>query len=288
MRVIVLGAAGMLGHKLLQRLRLTCDAAGTIRSASPDRVLERPLRGIKLYRNVEVAQPQSIADAIDDWRANVVVNCIGIIKQTEAANDPVESIATNALFPHQLARLTAARKAKLIHVSTDCVFSGTKGNYTEDDQPDPVDLYGRTKLLGEVSAAAALTLRTSVIGQALRGNYGLIDWFLTQHGGHAKGFANARFSGLTTLVFADLVGYIIRSQPDLHGLWHVSSEPISKFDLLQIVDRIYGLGIELARDQTLVCDRSLNSARFRKRTGWQPPSWEDMVIGMHAESLSYG
>src|SRR5205807_571074 len=122
-----------------------------------DSVSKMALCGVKLYPNVEVAQPQSIADAIDDWRANVVVNCIGIIKQTEAANDPVESIATNALFPHQLARLTAARKIKLIHVSTDCVFSGTKGNYTEDDPPDPVDLYGRTKLLGEVSAAAALT-----------------------------------------------------------------------------------------------------------------------------------
>jgi dTDP-4-dehydrorhamnose reductase len=180
------------------------------------------------------------------------------------------------------------RDAKLIHFSTDCVFSGGRGNYTEDDHPDPTDLYGRTKLLGEVSAPDSLTLRTSIIGQELRGHHGLIDWFLGQRGRHPKGFAHARFSGLTTLDFAELVGYIIRAQPDLHGLWHVSSDPISKFDLLRIVNRIYRLEIDLARDETFVCDRSLDSARFRERTGWQPPSWEDMITRMHAEAGSYG
>jgi dTDP-4-dehydrorhamnose reductase len=217
-----------------------------------------------------------------------VINCIGIIKQIQAASDPVESIAINALFPNQLARLTSARRVKLIHFSTDCVFSGKNGNYTEDDYPDPGDLYGRTKLLGEVSSPDSLTLRTSIVGHELQGHHGLLDWFLAQRSGHAKGFAKARFSGLTTLDFAELVSYIIGALPDLHGLWHVSSDPISKFDLLGIVNQIYGLNIDLARDETFVCDRSLNSARFRKRTGWQPPSWDDMITRMHAEVGSYG
>jgi dTDP-4-dehydrorhamnose reductase len=287
-RVTVLGAEGMLGHKLVQSLRHSHDVAGTIRASRPDAALERAIGGTKIYPNVDAWQLESVVEAINNWRPSVVINCIGIIKQIEAASDPVESIAINALFPNQLARLTQAQKVKLIHFSTDCVFSGKHGNYTEDDCPDPPDLYGRTKLLGEVSSPDSLTLRTSIIGQELRGHHGLIDWFLGQRGGHAKGFANARFSGLTTLDFAELVGYIIRAQPDLHGLWHVSSDSISKFDLLRIVNRIYGLEIELGRDETLVCDRSLNSARFRKRTGWQPPSWEDMITRMHAEAGIYG
>jgi dTDP-4-dehydrorhamnose reductase len=288
LRVIVLGAGGMLGHKLVQRLRRSHDVAGTIRAACPDTALEKAVGGTKIYTNVDALQLQSVISAIEDWRPSVVINCIGIIKQIEAANDPVESIAINALFPNQLARLTSVRDAKLIHFSTDCVFSGGRGNYAEEDHPDPTDLYGRTKLLGEVSAPDSLTLRTSIIGQELRGHRGLIDWFLSQRGRQAKGFANARYSGLTTLDFAELVRYIIGAQPDLHGLWHVSSDPISKFDLLGIVNRIYGLEIRLARDETFVCDRSLNSARFRKRTGWQPPSWEDMITRMHAEAGSYG
>ena len=287
MRVIVLGAGGMLGHKLLQRLRCVCDVAGTIRSGAADAELEGVLRDVKLYPNVDVWRLQSIDEAIDDWRADVVVNCVGIIKQIKTASAPVESIAVNALFPHQLAQLTAAHTSRLIHISTDCVFSGARGNYTEDDPPDPIDLYGRTKWLGEVVAPRALTLRTSIIGQELRGHYGLIDWFLTQRGGRAKGYANARYSGLTTLVFANVVSDIIRSHPDLHGLWHVSGDPTNKFDLLQIVNRVYGLGVDLVRENGFVCDRSLDSTRFRQHTGWRPPSWDDMIVGMHAETLQY-
>jgi dTDP-4-dehydrorhamnose reductase len=277
----------MLGHKLIQHLRASFDVAGAIQTAGPDSNLEKMLADTKLYCNVQAEHLQSIADAIDDWRASIVLNCIGVIKQTKAASDPVPSIAINALLPHQLAQLTAARKAKLIHFSTDCVFSGNRGNYTEDDSPDPIDLYGRTKLLGEVHAHGALTLRTSIIGHELRGHLGLIDWFLKQRCGHASGFAEARYSGLTTLALAEVVAQVMQSHANLSGVWHVSSNPISKFDLLQIVNRVYGLGIELAKDQSFVCDRSLDSSRFRVRVGWKPATWEDMIITMHAEAASY-
>jgi dTDP-4-dehydrorhamnose reductase len=287
MRAIVLGASGMLGHKLLQRLRGSIDTAGTIQTDKLDSTLKNALAGTKLYCNVTAECLQSICDAIDDWRASIVLNCIGVIKQAKAATDPVPSIAINALLPHQLAHLSAARKAKLIHFSTDCVFSGNRGNYTEDDSPDPTDLYGRTKLLGEVHAPGALTLRTSIIGHELRGHLGLIDWFLKQRGGNANGFSEARYSGLTTLALAEVVAQVVQSHADLNGVWHVSSNPISKFDLLQIVNRVYGLDIELAKDQSFVCDRSLNSSRFRARVGWKPATWEDMIISMHAEAADY-
>jgi len=287
MRVIVLGASGMLGHKLLQRLRGTFDVAGTIRTNKPDATVSRALADVKLYPSVDAARLDSMAESIDDWRADVVLNCVGIVKQSKAASNPIPSIAINALLPHQLAQLTAARNAKLIHFSTDCVFSGKRGRYTEDDFPDPVDLYGRTKLLGEISTHGALTLRTSIIGHELRGHLGLIDWFLNQRGCRTRGFANARFTGLTTAALAELVAEIIQSQVPLEGLWHVSSDPVSKFELLQIVNRVYGLDVQLARDEAFVCDRSLDSSRFRARTGWRPQSWERMIALMHAEARSY-
>jgi dTDP-4-dehydrorhamnose reductase len=285
--VIVLGAGGMLGHKLLQHLRQSCDVAGTMRADVADPALQKALCDIKLYPKIDTRRLGSIADVIDDWHASVVINCVGIVKQIEAANDPIEAISVNALFPHQLARLTATRKVRLIHFSTDCVFSGKGGNYVEDDIPDPVDLYGHTKLLGEVTAPGVLTLRTSIIGRELRGHHGLLDWFLSQRGGRAKGFANARYSGLTTQAVGKLVVQLIRTEPELSGLWHVSSDAISKFDLLQIVNQVCDLKVDLLRDESFVCDRTLNSTRLRKRTGWGPPSWNEMIVAMHAEAVNY-
>jgi dTDP-4-dehydrorhamnose reductase len=287
MRVIVLGAAGMLGHKLLQRLRTHFEVAGTIREPEPNAALRRVLEDVKLYPEVAANNLPSLGRAIDAWGAQVVVNCIGIVKQRAAAKDPVLSIAINSLFPHQLVQLTADRGAKLIHFSTDCVFSGRHGNYVEDDLPDPIDLYGRSKLLGELATPGTLTLRMSVVGRELRGHLGLIDWFLSQRGRPVKGYTGALYTGLTTIATADLIAQLIQAHPTLEGLWHVSGEPISKFDLLQMVNRVYGLGWEIARDEAFFCDRRLDSSRFRKHTGWHPPSWEEMICSMHSDEETY-
>ena len=287
MRVIVLGAAGMLGHKLIERLRTEYEIAGTIREPAPHARLSRALSGIKLYSSVDATDPASIERAIDDWKAQVVLNCIGIIKQSKAASDPLPSIAINSLLPHQLAQMAAARGARLIHFSTDCVFSGRRGNYVEDDEPDPVDLYGRSKLLGEVISPNALTLahvdrrpraaRASgadrvVPVAARRPNQRLCPRAL-QRAHHAGRGGSGGLADPRPSRFA--------------GLWQVSGEPISKFDLLQIVKRVYGLDIEIAPDEQFVCDRRLDSTRFRKHTGWRPPSWEDMITAMHRDEATY-
>jgi dTDP-4-dehydrorhamnose reductase len=277
----------MLGHKLLQRLRTHFEVAGTIREPEPNAELRRVLSDVKLYPGVAANNPASLGRAIDEWGAQVVLNCIGIVKQRAAAKDAIPSIAINSLFPHQLVQLTTARGAKLIHFSTDCVFSGRHGNYVEDDLPDAVDLYGRSKLLGELAAPGTLTLRMSIIGRELRGHLGLIDWFLSQRGHPVKGYAGALYTGLTTIATADLIAQLIRAHPTLEGLWHVSGEPISKFELLQMVNRVYGLGWEIARDEAFFCDRRLDSSRFRKHTGWHPPSWEEMICSMHSDEETY-
>ncbi len=288
MRILVFGAAGMLGHKVLQRLGRQFDAAGTVRGDAAPYLGLPVLAQTVLLPGVTAEEPASVAAALDAFRPDVVINCIGVIKHMPGAQDPETSIAVNALFPHQLARLCAERQARLIHFSTDCVFSGRRGNYTEDDDPDPVDLYGRTKLLGEVGGPGCLTLRTSIVGRELRGRTSLIEWFLAQRGGRVQGFAKALYSGFTTGAMADIIAMLATRFPGLEGVWHVSSEPISKYELLRIVDRVYGLGIAFERDENFACDRRLDGSRFRSHTGFQPKSWEAMIADMHADPTPYG
>jgi dTDP-4-dehydrorhamnose reductase len=244
------------------------------------------LPGIPLYPDVHAEDLAPLERAIDDWRPDAVVNCIGIVKQAPEAAEHIASIGINALFPHQAHLLAAKRGIKFIHFSTDCVFSGRRGDYKEGDIPDAADLYGRSKLLGEVTGRGALTLRTSIVGRELRGHRGLIDWCLGQRGKHIKGFARALYNGLTTGAMADLVAEIIRSHGALEGLWHVSSDPISKFDLLKIVNQVYKLNIEIERDDEFVCDRRLNSTRFRNEVGWRPKTWHEMIATMRSEECN--
>jgi dTDP-4-dehydrorhamnose reductase len=276
MRVLVLGSTGMLGHTILDRLGSEFEVAGTIRDQKSFSCHSFP--SVRIYDGVHAGNLDAIDAVIGSMRPDIVINCIGIVKQIKS--HPIESIAINALLPHQLAKLASARNARLIHFSTDCVFSGLRGNYSETDIPDPTDLYGRTKLLGEVDQPGALTLRISVIGHELHHHRGLLDWFRSQRHGRVSGYARALYSGLTTHAMADLLAFLLRSEPGIEGIWHVSGPAISKFDLLTIINDIYGTEVRIDRDESFVCDRRLDSTRFRNRTGWQPPTWREMIETM--------
>ncbi|OLE55879.1 MAG: NAD(P)-dependent oxidoreductase [Acidobacteria bacterium 13_1_20CM_3_53_8] len=287
MKVLILGGSGMLGHKLWQICAERFDAYVTFRQ--PAKAYEQ--YGIfdlsSAIGNVSADDESSIVRAIAEVRPEVVVNSIGIVKQDAGAKDPVTSISTNALFPHRLARVCSAASARLIHISTDCVFSGRKGNYAEDDMADACDLYGRTKLLGEVSGEGTLVLRTSMIGRELAGAHGLLEWFLGQEGKTVRGFKRAIFSGFTTQALADIICRVILEQRDLYGVWHVAAEPINKFDLLSLVRETFGLDIKIEPDETFVCDRSLNGERFRRATGFSTPSWSDMINQLRQDPTPY-
>jgi dTDP-4-dehydrorhamnose reductase len=287
MRVLVLGAGGMLGHKLCQRLRGRFEVVGTVRGEPAAYAGYRALDGVELRGGVDAERVETVGQVLEAVRPDVAINAIGTVKQRAESKDPITAITVNALFPHQLARLCSGLGARVLHFSTDCVFAGSRGDYREDDVADATDLYGRTKLLGELAGPGCLTLRTSIIGRELGGAQGLIEWFLSQRGGRVRGYARARFSGLTTPVLADLVGDLLERNRDLEGLWHVSAEPISKLDLLEIVNRVYGTGVSIERDEALALDRSLDSSRFRARTGFRPPGWETMIADMHADEASY-
>ena len=217
-------------------------------------------------------------------KPDVVINCIGIIKQLPNANNHLESLAINSTLPHRLAKYCDAIGAKLVHFSTDCVFSGKQGFYKEEDFPDAYDLYGRTKFLGEVAYENSVTLRTSIIGHELDRSKSLVDWFLSQSG-EVKGFSKAVFSGLPTIEVARVVKEYVIPNPNLSGLFHLSVDPINKYDLLNLVATTYGKSINIIRDDNLVIDRSLNSDRFRAATGFKPKPWPELIKDMHEDYL---
>ena len=285
MKVLILGGSGMLGHKLWQTLAPRFDTTATFRR------LPSAASGIfdsaRLIEGVAADQFDTVANALAQVQPEVVVNCVGIVKQDAAAKDPVTSITVNSLFPHRLAQACSAANARLIHISTDCVFSGRRGNYSEDNITDAEDLYGRTKALGEVEYGKSLTLRTSMIGRELEGSHGLVEWLLSQQGKKVRGFKRAVFSGFTTNALAEVIADVIADQPNLHGTWHVAADAVNKFDLLSQVRDAYGLNIEIEPDETFVCDRSLNGERFRNETGISAPSWPEMIARMRADETPY-
>ncbi|HEY5997219.1 MAG TPA: SDR family oxidoreductase [Candidatus Deferrimicrobiaceae bacterium] len=285
-RILVLGASGMLGHvlfrKLSERPELEVHATCRNRAALEPHFSAELLARIR--HGVIADDFASLRDAIGELRPAVVVNCIGIVKQLAEAEDPLVAIPVNALLPHRLAKACGEAGARLVHVSTDCVFTGRKGHYTEDDPSDADDLYGRSKRLGEVTSPGAVTLRTSIIGHELSARHGLLEWFLAQQG-PVRGFARAIFTGFPTVELARIIAERVIPDPGLTGLYHVSSDPISKYDLLGLFAAAYGKTNEIVRDESFACDRSLDSGRFRAATGYRPPPWPDLVRAMHEDAV---
>ena len=287
MELLLLGATGMLGHKLLQILSGQFSVVGTIRGDVAKHLNHPILKPDLLKGHVNADNISTVEKTIIECKPDVVINCIGIVKQLPAAHDPLSSIAINALFPHQLAQICRKRGARLIHISTDCVFSGKKGNYKENDFADADDLYGRTKYLGEVDYENALTLRTSIIGRELSTNHGLIEWFLSQEGRTVSGYTNAIFSGLTTNALSDVIAAVITNYPEMRGVWHVAAEPISKYELLKLVKAVYHLDIQIQPENSVVIDRSLNGSKLRENTNIIIPSWRTMIEQMRQDPAPY-
>lgn len=277
-RILVLGANGLLGNAIFRFLSGSAqfDVRGAVRSAPPacmDKWRD------KLIVGFDANHPDNLLRLFDEVRPAVVINCVGLIKQFAESANPLIAIPINSILPHRLTRLCALGGARLVHFSTDCVFSGKSGMYTESDLVDASDLYGRSKHLGETSEAHTITLRTSIIGHETGRPVSLIGWFLAQER-QVKGYTRAVFSGLPTVEIARVLRDYVIPNPGLSGLYHLSAEPISKFDLLNLVAEIYGKKICIIADDALVIDRSLDSSRFRRATGFVPSAWPDLVKAM--------
>jgi len=286
MRVLILGGSGMLGHRLWINLNQKHETWVTVRedvSQVPE-IPEFPREYI--LPNIDVLKDEPVRYAINSVHPDLVINCVGLVKQLPLAKDPLSSIALNSLLPHRLALISREVGIRMIHFSTDCVFSGKKGGYFESDASDAEDLYGRTKFLGEVAYPHTVTLRTSIIGRELKTRHGLIEWFLSQEG-TIQGYTRAIYTGFTTDELSRIILNQVIPSNNLNGIYHVSSEPISKYDLLMLVKESFGLPIDILPEEEPIIDRSLDSARFRRATGYRPPTWRTMIDKLKENSRIY-
>jgi dTDP-4-dehydrorhamnose reductase len=290
MKVLVLGGSGMLGHKVFQILRGRFpQTACTVRS----RIAADPLRSIGLFQQGNVFEGVDATDfttlqrVFHLYRPQAVVNCMGLIKQRPEAVSMSKCMAINALFPRRLSELCEEIHARLIHFSTDCVFSGLRGGYVEADRPDADDAYGISKRAGELHAPHVLTLRTSFVGRELSRFSSLLEWFISRDGGSVRGYTHTIFSGVTSRFLGHLLGDLLERHPDLWGLYHVAGEAISKYDLLCLLRSALGLDIEILPDAGPRCDRSLNGDALKRDTGIVVPSWQDLVRDLALDPTPY-
>jgi len=280
LKLLILGADGMLGHKLFLILSRQFEVYATCRNKFGFErfITDNKLSNERIIIGVDANEFSAVSQVIDNIMPDVIVNCIGIVKQRKGNSSSVPSIRLNSLFPHLLAEKCLNQKIRLIHISTDCVFSGNKGNYNESDIPDPIDLYGRSKLLGEVDFPGCLTLRTSIVGWELKNRLSLLEWFAAQRWQKIKGFRKAIYSGVSTAILANITGNILTNFPKLSGIYHVASEPISKYDLLVKLKNELGWSDPVIEpEDNMIIDRSLNSEKFFLETGWKAPSWDIMI-----------
>jgi dTDP-4-dehydrorhamnose reductase len=274
----------MLGHQLWRGLHAQHDTWVTLRRPVADFAVHNLFDEAKAIQLDDITDDTALERALGQAKPEAVINCVGLIKQRDEASDEALTLRVNAEFPHRLAKRCGEAGARLIHFSTDCIFAGTKGNYTESDPSDATDLYGQSKHQGEVADAHCVTLRTSVIGHELGTNLALLDWFLSQRFKAVNGYTKAIYSGFTTLEMARIVDRILTQHTDLSGVWHVASEPISKFALLQLCREKLGWEGVIEPNDEFVCDRSLNADRFNQATGYTPPSWEAMISELAQQS----
>jgi dTDP-4-dehydrorhamnose reductase len=290
MKLLVVGGTGMLGHKLLQKLgEKYSQTYATVRQD----LSERPFRHVsflqtqRICRNVDVLDIPSVRELVLQLQPDYILNCVGIIKEHKENAAPVPCIKINALLPHELVAMAAEYGGRVIHFSTDCVFDGKRGSYSEDDVPNAGDVYGRSKAMGELFYENALTLRTSIIGRELRTHASLLDWFLQQAGGRIKGFTRAIYSGVTTNQMANVVAMILEKFPTLSGLYQIVGDPISKYDLLVVAREKFGLEVEIEPYDGFVLDRSMKGDKFASVTGYRSPSWPDLMQDLADESHLY-
>lgn len=282
MKILVLGVAGMLGHAVYKSFfeNELFDVWGTLRSEGSLFHFSESMRQ-QLIPNVNILNQDDLISVFAKVQPTIVINCIGLIKQLARANDPLEVLPINSLFPHRLAKICALSKSRLIHISTDCVFSGRKGGYVESDLSDAEDLYGKSKFIGEIiDVPHAVTLRTSIIGHELNSNYALVDWFLSQNN-RVKGYVNAIYSGLPTIELSRVIQEFVIPNQKLSGLYHVASKPISKFNLLNLIADVYKKQIIIEPEDKVMINRSLCSEKFDKESGYNAPEWSTLIDKMY-------
>ena len=287
MRILVIGGSGMLGHKLVQLWQNRFDVWTTLKGAFEDYERLGIYKKNQTFDKIDIENFGVIENTIKEVKPDVIFNAVGIIKQLPSSKNVIKTLTVNSIFPHRLAEIVETNGARLINISTDCVFDGKKGNYNEEDISNATDVYGKSKNLGEVVGENCLTLRTSIIGREIRTNHSLVEWFLCNRGRKVKGFVNAVYTGFPTIVLAGIIGDLIESHKDLSGLYHVSADPINKYELLKLINEAYGAKVEIEPFEDFRIDRSLDCSKFKAATGFKADSWREMIRRMAEDETPY-
>ena len=291
MKILILGGAGMLGHQIYLKTREAFGASNvalTLRKAQIQYEKFGIFNDAKVFDNLDILDFSNVLKILDQFKPQVVINCIGLTLRKKELADIEKCYSVNGVLPHKIAMWGQFNNCKIIHFSTDCVFDGSQGNYKETDVPTALDSYGQSKFLGEIQSPNSLTLRLSIVGRELEAKTELVEWFLSQKGKTIQGYSNAIYSGLTTNFVAHEVVKIIKNFPKLSGLYHLASEPISKFELLKIVNQVYSTKIEIIENSNYKSDKSLNSDRYSSATGFVKPKWQDLILQMkNEEQVNY-
>ncbi len=286
MKILILGISGMLGHKAFEILSQNdkYEVFGTIRRKNDIKEYFSESKNVRnIFSGIDACNLNSVLDLIDNQSPDLILNCIGIIKQVKESQNELLSIEINSLFPHKLANHIKGSKIRLVHVSTDCVFSGHKGNYLETDNSDAQDLYGKTKFLGElVNYSNCITIRTSIIGPELKTKISLLEWFLSQKGA-VNGYVNAIYTGFPTIELINIIENYIIPNSTFSGLYNVSSPLISKFELLKMISKVYKKEIIINPLDEFKNNKSLNCDKFIKDFKFKQKPWSQMVLEMNAD-----
>ena len=290
MKILIIGSSGMVGNMLIQELSQKFKVATLFREKNSEKLLnfyKRYLSIEDVYNMDSINNVDSLKKNIDDIKPTVIINCVGVIKQRAESENLINMIKINSLLPHTLDQICTKKEIKLIHLSTDCVFSGIKGDYLETDKPDPIDYYGQTKLLGEIPFSNSLTIRTSFIGPELFNKKSLFEWILSQRGKEIEGYKNAIYTGLTTLEFARIITMILNNFIEIKGVVQISSSPITKYDLIKMISNTFDLNINIKPNYSFKCNRSLNCDEFYNKTKINVKSWNEMIIDLN-EKINRG
>lgn len=292
-KILILGASGMLGHQMWRRLNEWSRTTG-------HQILGTVRKSKDHYKNLGLSNTQNLIDGVDvgdfkklnllldDVKPTVVINCVGLTLRKKDLADIEKCYQLNGMLPQFVGHWCGTHNAKLFHFSTDCVFDGKKGGaYAEADMPTAFDHYGVSKYLGEVGSGNNLTMRLSIVGRELENKTELFEWIFSQADKSAKGFAAAKYTGMTTNWVAREVIRILENHPELSGVYQVSSEVITKFEIMQKLNEKFKLNIQIEKNSDYAVDKSLDSSRYQKATGFVKPTWDQMIDDLFADREFY-
>ena len=286
MKIIVLGASGLIGSYMFRELSKTFETFGTIRKSKIKYKDIALFKSNKIIDNIDILNLDNLNKLLESLKPNIIVNCIGVTKR-KISDNLLDVIKINSIFPHELVKWGLINSARIIHFSTDCVFNGLTGNYNEKSNTNAFDIYGKTKALGEIQYDNCLTIRSSFIGRELFDKTELLEWVISNNGKKIKGFKKTMYSGVSALFLSKFIKNIINDHIKLNGLFQLSTDiPISKYDLICLIRDCFDLNIEIIPENNKYHCPTLDNSKLKNKMNFEIPSWKEMLVELKNNKIN--